>query len=197
MLFGRACRESKIEGKLFKFHWHIERHLSPRASPSGWYVRARARPDASHDRASRRVYTMACGCDGNGTWPIRAPPRVSKPKFPRTYVRSYDPQEGREEGFQGFRPLWYKPFPFVTNGNERVSSPRFLVGGPYTVGGWWKRRLGFNLIERLRRSRGSFFFFYERLGGKNCLGNIWELNLVYLEIDCECYVTCFGRFDVK
>ena len=85
----------------------------------------------------------------------------------RTFLRSTG---GREEVFQGFRPLWYKPFPFVTNGNKRVSSPRFLVGGPYTVGGWWKRRLGFNLIERLRRLRGSFFFFHERLRGKNCLG---------------------------
>lgn len=44
----------------------------------------------------------------------------------------------------------------------------------------------------------EFFFLLPRtIRREELFGKHLELNLVYLEVDCECYVTCFGRFDVK
>lgn len=66
MLFGHACRESTIEGKLFKFHWHRATYRHPlRQTPASLLTpihsaiaRVYIRVDCCTTRTS---YTMVCG----------------------------------------------------------------------------------------------------------------------------------------
>lgn len=163
MLFGRACQESTIEGKLFKFHWHIERHLSSPTPPSpspprGTCVHARVptRPRSSV-RASRREYTMACGGGGDASETELAALLSVRPLKFLTFPR---PLHIDPRGDPRFRPLWLvKPtFPLqradgsMANGNESFLATIF---GRWTVYGRWmvdgKRQLGFNLLGRVVR----------------------------------------------
>lgn len=180
MLFGRACQESTIEGKLFKFHWHIERHLSsptppPPSPPRGTCVHARVptRPRSSV-RASRREYTMACGGGGDASETELAALLSVRPlkflTFPRPlHVRLYISIHGGIHSFGRFgwlnqRSRCNVPMDQWRTGT-RVSSPRFLVGGPYTVGGWWMGNVNWVLICLVEWLGRFFFSFYRNVRG--------------------------------